>query len=249
MLADMSDVTQILSQIQAGDAVAAERLLPLVYDELRKLAAAKMAHENPGHTLQATALVHEAYLRLVDAKNPQQWDSRGHFFAAAAEAMRRILVEIARHKQSHKAGSGMNRVELDDAAMTAYLEGKEPKSARQEFFYFNDDGSLVAVRYQNWKMVFCEQRAPGTLRIWAEPFTCLRLPKLFNLRMDPYERADITSNTYYDWAIDRAFIVVPTQTFVGRFLATFKEFPPRQKAASFSIDQVVEALQQGGGGS
>jgi RNA polymerase sigma factor (TIGR02999 family) len=118
MLAAMDDVTQILSQIQAGDALAAERLLPLVYDELRKLAAAKMARENPGHTLQATALVHEAYLRLVDVKNPQQWNSRGHFFAAAAEAMRRILVDIARHKQSQKAGIGMNRVELDDAAVS-----------------------------------------------------------------------------------------------------------------------------------
>jgi RNA polymerase sigma factor (TIGR02999 family) len=118
MLAAMDDVTQILSRIQAGDALAAERLLPLVYDELRKLAAAKMARENPGHTLQATALVHEAYLRLVDVKNPQQWDSRGHFFAAAAEAMRRILVEIARHKQSQKAGMGLNRVELDDAAVS-----------------------------------------------------------------------------------------------------------------------------------
>jgi RNA polymerase sigma factor (TIGR02999 family) len=114
----MSDVTLILSQIESGDPNAAARLLPLVYDELRKLAAAKMSHENPGQTLQATALVHEAYLRLVDVERPQQWDSRGHFFAAAAEAMRRILVEIARHKQSQKAGLGMNRVDLDDAAVS-----------------------------------------------------------------------------------------------------------------------------------
>ena len=99
----MTDVTRILSQIESGDPSAAEQLLPLVYDELRKLAAAKLAHEKPGQTLQATALVHEAYLRLVDVEKAQQWDSRGHFFAAAAEAMRRILVEKARRKQTIEA--------------------------------------------------------------------------------------------------------------------------------------------------
>jgi RNA polymerase sigma factor (TIGR02999 family) len=108
----MSDVTRILSAIEQGDPHAASQLLPLVYDELRKLAAQKMAHEAPGQTLQATALVHEAYVRLVDAENVQQWDSRGHFFAAAAEAMRRILVERARHKKSIKAGGGSRRVDL-----------------------------------------------------------------------------------------------------------------------------------------
>ena len=109
----MSDVTQILNQIEAGDPSAAEQLLPLVYEELRKLAAAKLAHEQPGQTLQATALVHEAYLRLL-AGNPQPWDSRGHFFSAAAEAMRRILVENARRKGSKKAGAGHDRVQLVD---------------------------------------------------------------------------------------------------------------------------------------
>ena len=99
----MTDVTQILSQIESGDPSAAEQLLPLVYEELRKLAAAKLAHEKPGQTLQATALVHEAYLRLVDVEKAQQWNSRGHFFAAAAEAMRRILVDVAQ-KQSTKRG-------------------------------------------------------------------------------------------------------------------------------------------------
>src|SRR4051794_23216400 len=105
----MSDVTQILSQIESGDPSAAEQLLPLVYDELRKLAAAKLAHEKPGQTLQATALVHDAYLRLVDVKQAQRWDNGGHFFAAAAEAMRRILVENARRKRSKKAGGDMAR--------------------------------------------------------------------------------------------------------------------------------------------
>jgi RNA polymerase sigma factor (TIGR02999 family) len=108
----MSDVTQILSQIESGDPSAAEQLLPLVYDELRKLAAAKLAHEKPGQTLQATALVHEAYIRLVDVEKAQRWDSRGHFFAAAAEAMRRILVDRARHKQSLKRGGDRDRVDM-----------------------------------------------------------------------------------------------------------------------------------------
>ncbi len=147
-----------------------------------------------------------------------------------------------------KAGDRTFKVHLDGYNVLPYLEGKEPKSPREEFFYFNDDAELVAVRYRPWKQVFCEQRVEGTLRIWAEPFTCLRLPKLFNLRMDPYERADITSNTYYEWQIRHAFLGVPTQQFVARFIATFKEFPPRQKAASFSIDQVVEALQRQGSG-
>src|SRR5210317_646301 len=103
----MTDVTQILSAIERGDPSAAEQLLPLVYDELRKLAAAKMAQEKPGQTLQATALVHEAYLRLVDVDKAQSWDSRGHFFAAAAEAMRRILIDRARHKSTLRAGGDM----------------------------------------------------------------------------------------------------------------------------------------------
>jgi RNA polymerase sigma factor (TIGR02999 family) len=115
----MSDVTRILSAIEQGDPNAAEQLLPLVYDELRKLAAAKLAQEKPGQTLQATALVHEAYLRLVDTEQAQQWNSRGHFFAAAAEAMRRILVESARHKQAQKRGGQRKRVDLDQAETVA----------------------------------------------------------------------------------------------------------------------------------
>ena len=109
----MSDVTRMLSAIEQGDPHAAEQLLPLVYDELRKLAAQKMAQEKPGQTLQATALVHEAYLRLVDAQKVQHWNSRGHFFAAAAEAMRRILIDSARRKQAQKRGGQAKRVDLD----------------------------------------------------------------------------------------------------------------------------------------
>lgn len=111
----MSDVTQILSEIERGDPAAAERLLPLVYEELRKLAAARLSHEKPGQTLQATALVHEAYLKLVDSDKAQHWNSRAHFFGAAAESMRRILVDLARRKQRPKHGGKRQRVELDDA--------------------------------------------------------------------------------------------------------------------------------------
>ena len=115
----MSEVTRVLAAIEQGDPSAAEQLLPLVYEELRKLAAEKMAHERPGQTLEATALVHEAYLRLVDSEKSQQWNSRGHFFAAAAEAMRRILVENARRKQSRKHGGDQRRADLDLDALVA----------------------------------------------------------------------------------------------------------------------------------
>jgi RNA polymerase sigma factor (TIGR02999 family) len=115
----MTDVTRILSAIEQGDPHAGEQLLPLVYDELRKLAAQKLAQEKPGQTLEATALVHEAYLRLVDVEQSRRWDSRGHFFAAAAEAMRRILVENARRKQSRKGGGGLVRKGLDDVHLAA----------------------------------------------------------------------------------------------------------------------------------
>jgi RNA polymerase sigma factor (TIGR02999 family) len=119
MLEPMSEVTRILGAIEQGEADAAAQLLPLVYDELRRLAAEKLAHERPGQTLQATALVHEAYLRLVDVERAQHWNSRGHFFAAAAEAMRRILVEQARRKGRVKHGGGQRRVDLDEACAVA----------------------------------------------------------------------------------------------------------------------------------
>jgi RNA polymerase sigma factor (TIGR02999 family) len=119
----MSDVTRILSAVEHGDAQAAEQLLPLVYDELRKLAAQKLACEAPGQTLQATALVHEAYLRLVDTEKAQRWDNPGHFFAAAAEAMRRILIDRARHKHSAKAGDALQRVRLDNGPSLVAAEG------------------------------------------------------------------------------------------------------------------------------
>jgi RNA polymerase sigma factor (TIGR02999 family) len=121
----MNDVTRILSSIEQGDPQAAEQLLPLVYDELRRLANAKMAHEKPGQTLQATALVHEAYLRLVDQEQAQHWDSRGHFFAAAAEAMRRILVEKARRKGRQKRGGDLARVDLEGAEVACGMPAED----------------------------------------------------------------------------------------------------------------------------
>lgn len=147
----MSDLTHILSQIECGDPSAAEQLLPLVYDELRKLAAAKLAQEKPGQTLQSTALVHEVYLRLIGNKTKESWDSRGHFFAAAAEAMRRILVEVARHKKCQKAGGDRERIEfarvdpigkspsVDVLGLNDALDKLEIKDARK--------AALVKLRY------------------------------------------------------------------------------------------------------
>ena len=109
--------------------------------------------------------------------------------------------------------------------------------------YCNDDQQLVE-RYDNFKLVFSEQRSPGTLELWAEPFTNLRVPKIFNLRTDPFERADMTSNTYWDWMIGHAYMLVPAQAFVGEFLRTFREFPQRQKAASFNLDEVLRKMQE-----
>jgi arylsulfatase len=146
--------------------------------------------------------------------------------------------------KGHQAAGKSFKVHLDGYNLLPYLTGQEKKSPRPGFFYFSDDGDLVCLRYDNWKLVFMEQRVTGTLRIWAEPFVPLRVPKMYNLRTDPYERADITSNTYYDWLLDHAFLCVPAQGLVGQFLATFKEFPPQQKAASFSLDQVMAALSQ-----
>jgi arylsulfatase A-like enzyme len=151
----------------------------------------------------------------------------------------------AKLQKGHKAGDKTFKVHLDGHNLVPYLTGQEAKSPRPGFLYFSDDGDLTALRYDNWKLVFMEQRVAGTLRIWAEPFVPLRVPKMFNLRTDPYERADITSNSYYDWLIDHVYLLMPAQAIVGEFLATFRSFPPRQKAASFTVDQVMEKMQAG----
>jgi arylsulfatase len=160
------------------------------------------------------------------------------FAAMAGEAdIKESLLE------GHSLGGTAFTVHLDGHNLLPYLKGEQKSSPRQGFFYFSDDGDLTALRFDNWKMVFMEQRATGTLRIWAEPFVALRVPKLFNLRTDPFERADITSNTYYDWFLNHAYLLLAGQSLVGAFLATFTKFPPRQRAASFTIDQAMEKLE------
>jgi RNA polymerase sigma factor (TIGR02999 family) len=170
----MTDVTNILGQIEDGDPSAAEKLLPLVYEELRKLAGAKLSHEKPGQTLQATALVHEAYLRLVDVDKAQHWDSRGHFFAAAAESMRRILVDSTRRKRSVKGGGKLDRLELAEIAVSdgsndvdllaldgalTKLESEEPAKAQ-----------LVKLRYFAGLSVNEAAKAMGISRATAKRY-------------------------------------------------------------------------------
>jgi arylsulfatase len=165
------------------------------------------------------------------------------FLAAAGETN---IVEKC--KKGHKVGTKHFKVHIDGYNLLPYLTGKEKQSPRKGFVYFDDDGNLVAVRAGNWKAVFMEQRCPGTLLIWGEPFTTLRTPKLYNLRTDPFERADITSNTYWDWYLSKAYMIMAAQAVVQPFLETFREFPPRQKAASFTIDQALQKMAAVGAG-
>ncbi len=146
-----------------------------------------------------------------------------------------------------KVGDKTFKVHIDGYNVTDSFAGKGP-NPRHEFFYFNDDGSLVALRFNQWKLVFQEQRAHG-FDVWQEPFVTLRVPKLFNLRTDPFEEADHIAMDYGHWRIDRIFLLVPAQQYVGKFLATFKEFPPSQKVGSFSLDQVMETLTAPASGS
>ncbi|WP_439184841.1 arylsulfatase [Carboxylicivirga taeanensis] len=145
--------------------------------------------------------------------------------------------------EGKKVADRTYNVHLDGYNFLPYLTGKTETGPREEIFYFSDDGDLTALRYKDWKMVFMEQRKYGTLAVWSEPFVELRIPLIFNLRRDPYEQAPLTSNTYYDWLLDHAFMLVPAQAYVGKFLSTFKEYPPRQKAASFSLSQVMEMMK------
>ncbi|MEJ2532574.1 MAG: arylsulfatase [Halioglobus sp.] len=149
--------------------------------------------------------------------------------------------------KGHRAIGRNYKVHLDGYNFLPFLTGETTETPRREIFYFSDDGDLTALRYNDWKLIFMEQKTAGTFRVWMEPFVPLRVPLIFNLRRDPYERAEITSNTYFDWMIDRAYLLVPAQDYVAQFLATFREYPPRQKAASFSLDQVMEQLQEPAG--
>jgi arylsulfatase len=147
--------------------------------------------------------------------------------------------------KGHQAGNKTFKVHLDGYNLVPYLKGEVEKSPRVEFFYFSDDGNLMGLRYDHWKTVFMEQRVTGTCQIWSDPFVVLRAPKLFNLRTDPYERADITSNSYWDWYLDHTPLLLAAQPLVAQFISTFVEFPPRQKAASFTVDQVMEKIMDG----
>ena len=148
--------------------------------------------------------------------------------------------------EGYNANGKSFKVHLDGYNILPHITGKSETSPRHEIFYFSDDGDLTAMRYDDWKLIFMEQRMSGTLGVWANPFTPLRLPMIYNLRRDPYEFATITSNTYYDWLLDHAFLLVPAQDIVGEFLMTFKEYPPRMKAASFSLEKVMDKLQTPG---
>jgi arylsulfatase len=156
---------------------------------------------------------------------------------------------VEKCKKGHKAGDKTFKVHIDGYNLLDFLTKEGVKSPRKGFVYFNDDGDIVALRFDNWKVVFMEQRAEGTLRVWSEPFTPLRVPKVFNLRTDPYERADITSNSYYEWFLYHDYIALAATMLLIPFLETFKEFPPRQKPGSFSIDAALQKMQDVGGGA
>jgi arylsulfatase len=147
-------------------------------------------------------------------------------------------------KQGFKAGDTTFKAHLDGYNFLPYLTGQAKEGPRKEFFYFNDDGQLVALRRDQWKLVFAEQRA-RQLQVWTEPFVMLRAPKLFNLRSDPFERADTDSNNYNRWYLERAWVAVPSQVMVGRFLQTFAEFPMRQKPAKFNVEDVMKLMSEG----
>jgi arylsulfatase len=146
-------------------------------------------------------------------------------------------------KKGKTIGDTTYKVHIDGYDLLPYLTGEVDTSPRKGLVYFSDDGDVLALRFDNWKVVFMEQRVQGTLQVWFDPFVTLRVPKLYNLRTDPYERADITSNTYFDWLFENDYLIFAATGLVAQFLATFEEFPPRQKAATFSIDQAVDKLR------
>ena len=167
------------------------------------------------------------------------------------QAKLEALIEVAAGRGVPLAATLAVGDGANDAVMLARSGlgvGYRPKApARAAADVSIDHGDLTALRYADWKLIFMEQKAAGTFRVWMEPFVPLRIPLIVNLRRDPYERALVTSNTYYDWLLDHAFLLVPAQDYVATFLASFKKFPPRQKAASFALDQVMEKLISAGG--
>src|SRR5262245_60360606 len=147
-------------------------------------------------------------------------------------------------KKGYKAIGRTYKNHIDGFDLVPYLTGETDKSPRNFFFYISDDGDVLAIRFDNFKTVFMEQRCKGTLQVWAEPFTPLRVPKIFNLRTDPFEYADITSNTYWDWMFNHAYLTYAAQAIAGKFVASFRDFPPVQKPNTFTIDQAMEKLTE-----
>jgi arylsulfatase A-like enzyme len=180
---------------------------------------------------------------VVSNEIVQHHDWLPTFLAAAGEPD--IIEKLKKgHKVQLRGGTKEFKVHLDAFNLLPYLTGEVDEGPRKGFIYFSDDCDVLGIRAYNWKVVFMEQRCPGTLQVWAEPFVPLRVPKIFNLRTDPFERADITSNTYYDWFLDHDFIAFYGTAICTQFLESFKEFPPRHPPATFSIDQAVEKLHK-----
>jgi len=151
---------------------------------------------------------------------------------------------VEKLKKGYKSGNKTFKVHIDGYNLMPFLEGEAKDNPRKGFLYWSDDGDLMALRYEQWKVTFVEQRAHG-LNVWREPLVSMRIPKIYNLRADPFERGDSDASLFYDkWMADRAFLLVPAQAIVAQFLETFEEFPPRQKPASFSIDQALEKARQ-----
>jgi arylsulfatase A-like enzyme len=171
---------------------------------------------------------------------PHDWQPT--FLAVAGEP---DIVEKC--KKGYQAIGRTYKNHIDGYNFLPYLTGEQEKDPRKLFVYVSDDGDILALRYDNWKIVFMEQRCKGTLQVWAEPFVRLRLPKLFNLRTDPYEFADTTSNTYWEWFMRRAYIIQASQAIFGKWADTFKDFPPIQKPNSFTIDDAVEKMRETAG--
>jgi arylsulfatase len=150
-------------------------------------------------------------------------------------------------KKGYKAIRRTYKNHIDGYNLLPYLTGEVTESPRNIYFYFSDDGDVLGIRFDNWKLVFMEQRSKGTLQVWAEPFIRLRLPKIFNLRTDPYEFADTTSNTYWDWMIHNVYFIYVAQAAAGKFAETFKEFPAIQKPNSFTIDDAMAKMSEAAG--
>lgn len=176
---------------------------------------------------------------VVSNEIVQHHDWLPTFLAVAGEP---DIVEKLKH--GHQVGDKTFKVHIDGYNLLPYLTSEVDSSPRRGFIYFSDDCDVLGIRVENWKFVFMEQRSPGTLALWGEPFTALRFPKIYNLRTDPFERADTTSNTYWNWALENIYLFTVGNMLATQFLETFKEFPPRQKAASFTVDHAVEKLHQ-----